>query len=67
MVIFVLKSGIFWINLHKKNKRFIKNVEGRGIHNKFAQKLLSIGVSTSLMRAMVPSNDAFADEPGFFL
>ena len=30
------------------------------MHNKFAQKFLSIGVSVSLMLAMAPNNGAFA-------
>ena len=37
------------------------------MHNKIAQKLLSIGVSASLMLAMVPNNGAFAAEPDKFV
>ena len=49
--------------------KIIAKYLGRGgnMHNKIAQKLLSIGVSASLMLAMVPNNGAFATEPTTFV
>ncbi len=49
------KSAIFLTSLCKNDKRFVRNVGGGGnMYNKIAQKLLSLGVSASMMLAMVP-------------
>ena len=51
----MLKNKKCWLEPCKKNKRIIRNIEGGGKnHNEFVKKLFSIGLSTSLMLAMVP-------------
>ena len=49
------KNSKIWLCLRKINKKFVKNTGERcETHNKIAQKLLSITVSTALMTTMVP-------------